>query len=259
MKKDNEINNEKAHEPTPEPVRAEQAEQAKKEDDTCQCHANGKQEDYQALWANYVRACADFENSRKRWERERQDSLKFGNVMLLRELLVVLDEMAQALKIVKVHKDSVEIVKGLEMMYNSFLAILKKQGLSVIETAGKKFDPHFHEIVATREVDNVEEPMILEEIQRGYFLEDKVLRASKVIVGISPQSTDHGQQTAEEKAPPEDSSGPKKEGGMKIDGLLVIVPFLICSMSVSGIHKIGQSDKKYHTHSEQAYEIPLVI
>jgi molecular chaperone GrpE len=185
MKKDNGTNNEKDR--TPPAQDAPVSQQPKKEADSQQGGAGGRQDDYQALWAKYVRACADFENTRKRWEREREETLKFGNVVLLRELIVVLDEMAQALKLVKVHNDSVEIAKGLEMMYNTFFGVLKKQGLSIIETAGKKFDPHLHEIVATREVPDMEEPTILEEVQRGYFLEDKVLRASKVIVGLKKQ------------------------------------------------------------------------
>jgi len=209
MKKDNGIHHEK--EPNVEPAQAGPEAQ-------CQAQPRTESEEFQALWAKYVRACADFDNARKRWDREREEALKFGNVGILRELIVTLDEMAHAVTMVKAHNASAEIVKGLEMMYNNFFSTLKKRGLSVIETQGKKFDPHFHEIVATREMDNVEDPTIIEEVQRGYLLEDKVLRASKVIVGVKPQAKEDSQQSIdrspqkkEEESQSGGDSGAKKE------------------------------------------------
>ncbi|MFA5008895.1 MAG: nucleotide exchange factor GrpE, partial [Candidatus Omnitrophota bacterium] len=164
-----------------EPVKEE-----KKEELCCPDEAvKEKKDDYNALWEKYMRTCADFTNARKRWDREKEDLIKFSTSSLIRDLLIVLDESEQALKMVKEHGNIEEIIKGLEMAYNNFVNLLKKRGLTPIESLGRFFDPHFHEIVATREVDDkTDKPIVLEEVQKGYMLEDKVLRPSKVIVGV---------------------------------------------------------------------------
>lgn len=178
-----------------EPVKEE-----KKEEPCCQQDAAKGKEEYNALWEKYVRMCADFTNARKRWDREKEDLIKFSTSSLMRELLVVLDEAEQALKMVKEHSNIEEIIKGLEMTYNNFLSLLKKRGLEPIESVGKFFDPHLHEIIATREVeDKIEKPIVLEEVQKGYMLEDKVLRPSKVIVGVEKQAAENKQEGKEEK------------------------------------------------------------
>jgi molecular chaperone GrpE len=150
--------------------------------------AEAEREDYAALWEKYVRMCADFTNARKRWDREKEELIKFSTSSLIRDLLIVLDEAEQALKMVKEHSNIEEIIKGLEMTYNNFLNLLKKRGLTPIESIGRFFDPHLHEIVATKEVEDADKPVVLDEVQRGYMLEDKVLRPSKVIVGIQKQA-----------------------------------------------------------------------
>jgi molecular chaperone GrpE len=90
---------------------------------------------------------------------------------------------------VKEHSNIEEIVKGLEMTYSNFISILNKRGLKTIDVTGKEFNPHLHEIVASREVEeDIDNPIVLEEIQKGYLLEDKVLRPAKVIVGIKKKT-----------------------------------------------------------------------
>jgi len=180
----------------------EELAKEEKKEEFCPPQAPGKEkkEDYDALWGKYTRICADFANARKRWDREKEDLIKFSTSSLIRDLLIVLDESEQALKMVKEHGNIEEIIKGLEMAYNNFVNLLKKRGLTPIESIGRFFDPHLHEIVATREVDdNADKPMVLEEIQKGYMLEDKVLRPSKVIVGIKKQVTEDMEQKKEEK------------------------------------------------------------
>ncbi len=177
--------------PKEEPVKEEKKEAAPEEVTSLEKACN-------ILQDKYLRACADFSNAQKRWDRERQDLIKFSNSSLLRELLIVLDEDEQALKMVKEHGNIEEIIKGLEMAYNNFLSILKKQGLRQIACLGKPFDPHLHEVIATKEVnEHMDKPVVLEEIQKGYLLEDKLLRPARVIVGISKKP-----ETKEQK--PED-------------------------------------------------------
>lgn len=179
-----------------EPIREEE-----KEEPCClECAGKEKKEDYGALWEKYMRTCADFTNARKRWDREKEDLIKFSTSSLIRDLLIVLDESEQALKMVKEHGNIEEIIKGLEMAYNNFVNLLKKRGLMPIESLGRFFDPHLHEIIATKEVDDeIDKPVVLEEVQKGYMLEDKVLRPSKVIVGIKKQAAEDREQKKEEK------------------------------------------------------------
>lgn len=147
-------------------------------------------EKYRELWNNYLRLRADMENARKRWDRERLELLKFGNFNLLKDFLVIADELEQALKVTKEHAADAEIMKGVEMTYNNFMSLLRKSGVSLIEAEGRKFDPHSHEIVAQREVDSDElEHVVLTVAQNGYLLEDKVLRTAKVIVGVKKEDT----------------------------------------------------------------------
>jgi len=175
---------------------------------------SGEQENCDILRDKYMRVCADFSNARKRWDREKEDIIKFSDFSLLRDLLIVLDEAEQALKMVKEHSNIAEIIKGLEMTYNNFLNILKKRGLKVIDSVGKSFDPHLHEVIASKDVnENIDKPIVLEEIQRGYLLEDKVLRPARVIVGIKKQSSEDREQKTEDRVQKTEEKGQKPEDG----------------------------------------------
>lgn len=143
--------------------------------------------EYEDLRNKYLRVCADYDNARKRWERDRDDLLKYGAVTLLRDLLTVVDELEAAVKMAREHKADAEILKGLELTHKNFLNLLKRNGLEAIETQGKKFDPHFHEIMGMQEITEGDDQSILQEVQRGYLCEGKVLRTSKVIVGVKKE------------------------------------------------------------------------
>ncbi|MCM8824189.1 MAG: nucleotide exchange factor GrpE [Candidatus Omnitrophica bacterium] len=146
-----------------------------------------KADEYDFLWDKYLRVCAEFDNTRKRWEKEKKDIVKFANYSLIKELLTIIDESEHALKSIRESSPNNDIGRGVEMVYNNLLAILNKQGLKVMNCVGNRFDPHCHEIVGYKEINNDEEYVILEEVQKGYFLEDKVLRTAKVIVGVKPK------------------------------------------------------------------------
>jgi len=190
-----------------EPIKKE-----KKEELCCPQETSKENQDYNALYEKYMRVCADFTNARKRWDREKEDLIKFSTSSLIRDLLIVLDESEQALRMVKEHGNIEEIIKGLEMAYNNFLNLLKKRGLMPIESVGRFFDPHLHEIVATKEVDDkTDKPIVLEEVQKGYMLEDKVLRPSKVIVGVEKQNIENKEEKKEEEKIKDNNS--QNEGG----------------------------------------------
>ncbi len=134
-------------------------------------------------WDKMLRLQADFENSRKRQEKERQDFLKFANVGMILELLNVLDDLERAVELAQTqHQDFSAFLKGVEMILAHLYEMLKEHGLKPIEAAGKLFDPNFHEALMQVENKELPEHTVVEEMQKGYFLSDRVIRTSKVKV-----------------------------------------------------------------------------
>ena len=148
--------------------------------------------EYNDLWDKHLRSCAEFDNARKRWDRERSELVKFSNFMLIKDFVVILDELGHALDSIKKLQSQDAIAQGIELTYNNMFNLLKKEGVSCIEAVGKKFDPHMHEIIGQKESDDDREHIVLEEVQKGYLLADKVLRTSKVIIGIKRQKSEVG-------------------------------------------------------------------
>lgn len=124
------------------------------------------------------RVQAEFENYKKRCEKENSEFIKYANADLIKKLLPILDNFELALKDCRAKDD---FYKGMELIYSHLIEALHSQGLKHIECVGKKFDPYYHEALLTEESDK-EENTILEEMQKGYLLNDKVIRHSKVKV-----------------------------------------------------------------------------
>ncbi len=139
----------------------------------------------------YLRSAADFENAKKRLSRERDEFVKFSQETLLKDLLPVLDNFERALSHAGNSKDPV--IAGIQMVFKQMNEILKNQGLVRMKTVGELFDPSRHEIVSFAEGDGRQDE-ITEEIEPGYFLYDRLLRAAKVRVRSS-----HSSSAAEEK------------------------------------------------------------
>ena len=118
---------------------------------------------------------ADFDNYKKRILKERGEVVNTANENLIKELLTILDDFERSLVLVKNKED----LKGLELIYKNFLKILESFGLKKIEVEGKKFDHYYHEVLLKEKSDK-EEGIILEELQKGYLLNGKVIRHSKV-------------------------------------------------------------------------------
>jgi len=117
---------------------------------------------------------ADFENFRKMVEREREEVIKSANKKIIEDILEILDDLENAIK--KTNEDE---SKGFRIIRNKLLRILENYGLKKIECVGKKFDPYYHEVIITEKSEK-EDGTILEEIQEGYMLGEKVIRHSKV-------------------------------------------------------------------------------
>lgn len=126
-----------------------------------------------------LRQMADFENYRKQLDREREEFMEYANEKLITQLLEVIDNFERALPILK--ENDPESAHGIEMVYKQLVQILEKSGLRRIEAIGKKFDPYYHEVFLQEESDEPE-GTIIEELQKGYMLNSKVIRHSKVKV-----------------------------------------------------------------------------
>jgi molecular chaperone GrpE len=130
-----------------------------------------------------LRARAEFDNARRRAERERGDFLQFATMDLVREVLPVLDDFERGLKTETADK---EYAKGVELIHQRLFETLKKMGLEPIDTAGKQFDPNLHQAVERVETDDGEDQAILGEFQRGYNFRGKLIRPAMVKVAVRP-------------------------------------------------------------------------
>ena len=132
----------------------------------------------------YFYLAAEMENARRRFEREKENLVKFGNEKVISGLLTVIDNLDLTLQAVANEEDEKikNIVVGVEMVRDQFLEQLKSSNVSIIETKGKKFDPKLHEALGQREEEGIEAGTILDEVQKGYVLNGRVLRAAKVMI-----------------------------------------------------------------------------
>ncbi len=134
-------------------------------------------------WDRLLRLQADFDNTRKRLDREKQDFVKFANEGIILELLNILDDLERTLELAESkHQDLPAFLKGVEMILSHLYEMLKEYGIKPIEAQGKLFDPNYHEALMQAENKDVPEHTILEELQKGYLLNDRVIRTAKVKV-----------------------------------------------------------------------------
>jgi len=138
------------------------------------------------LNSKYLRLYADFENYRKRVNKDKEDLVRYGNESLLYELLPAIDNLELALKHASDEVNS-GLVQGVEVTLKELQRTLEKFGLSRIEAAGKPFDPTVHHAMSQIERDDMDEKLIAEEFRAGYRYRDKVLRPSLVAVSIKVQ------------------------------------------------------------------------
>lgn len=155
-----------------------------------------KEQEYQLLKEaaqykeKYVRLYADFENTRKRFERDKSEFIKYANEGLIIEFLNIMDDLQRTVKAASAqHPDYEGFLKGIEMIMAHIYDLLKKNDVKVMDSLGKKFDPHCHEILMQQETSNLEDGLIIEEFQKGYFLGDRVIRTAKVKVAINKGDT----------------------------------------------------------------------
>lgn len=132
-----------------------------------------------AMTAKYMRLMADFQNFKKRTAKEKQDIYAYGNEKLIISMLEVLDNFDRA---IDQGSTDTKFAQGMDMIYEQFMGVLKKAGLSEIEALGADFDPNFHSAVMMEDTDEYESGKVSGVVAKGYTLNDKVIRPSMVKV-----------------------------------------------------------------------------
>jgi|ERR1051326_4156865 len=127
-----------------------------------------------------LRLAADFDNYKKRAARERQEYVAFANERILKELLPILDDLERALSAAEQHEEA-QLEEGVRLVHRSLASLLERQGVKEIATEGK-FDPHVHEALLAQPSEENEQGDVLDVIQKGYTLGDRVVRPARVIV-----------------------------------------------------------------------------
>ena len=147
-----------------------------------------KEEEIMQLQDRILRLAAETENTRKRLEREKAEGIGYANESLIRELLPVIDNLERALQHGDKDANCANLLEGVRMILKSFGDVLGKFGCVSFESVGKAFDPNYHEAVMQQESSDHPEKTILQELQKGYTLRERLIRPAMVIVSRAPQS-----------------------------------------------------------------------
>jgi len=139
-------------------------------------------ERYDELHDKYLRLGAEFDNYKKRTDREFTRQVQFANEELFREVLPILDDLERTIHATKEESSFEQLKEGIELVYNNFKNILRRRGVEPIESVGEEFDPNLHEAMMVQESDDHESKTVIQEFERGYKLGDTVLRHAKVVV-----------------------------------------------------------------------------
>ena len=141
-----------------------------------------------------LRTMAEFDNYRKRVAREKDDLAKYGAEKMALDLLPVADNFERALEQAKTAADAAAVVEGVKMIFKQFLATLEKFNIKPFDSIGQTFDPEKHEAMAQQEHGQHAENTVIAEFQKGYFLNDKLLRPARVVVSRGPDDSNGAQE-----------------------------------------------------------------
>ncbi|BAT71914.1 molecular chaperone GrpE [Thermosulfidibacter takaii ABI70S6] len=134
-----------------------------------------------ALYDKLLRTLAEFDNFRKRIQRDLEVAKELANETIIKEILLVLDNFERALEAIEQNKNVESFIEGVKLIHKQLKETLKKFGVEEIEAVGKEFDPNVHEAIMQVE-DEEKDNVVVQEVQKGYKLKGKLIRPSKVIV-----------------------------------------------------------------------------
>ncbi len=180
-----------------------QDEEAKEEE-------NSPEKEIETLKEEKIRLLAEMENLRKRFEREKIETIKFGSINLARDILSPGDNLERALDALpedENHSESIKnLIDGLKMVLKEYKNTLEKHGVKKIETLNQKFDHNFHQAMMEVENNDVEEGTVVQEVQSGYTMHDRLLRAAMVGVSKKPVTKTEDLKEEKEEDSPENES-----------------------------------------------------
>ena len=166
-------------------------------------------EEIKTLKEEKIRVLAEMENLRKRFDREKIDSIKYGSVNFARDILSPGDNLERALSAIKQeeeHPQSIKnLIEGLLMVKKELSTALEKNGITKIESLDKKFDPNLHQAMMEIENNDLEEGIVVQEIQTGYMMHDRLLRPAMVGVSKKPQKATEVESDKEVESDSEES------------------------------------------------------
>jgi molecular chaperone GrpE len=144
----------------------------------------------------YLRALAELENQKKRVKREWEKHTQYANERLIYDILPILDNFERGIEASKLSHDFEGLAEGVEIIYRQLQELLEKEGVRQFESLGEVFDPHKHDAVLTIESDEHPPDTIIDEIERGYVMGDKVLRPARV--SVSRERSNSGNEHVDE-------------------------------------------------------------
>ena len=130
----------------------------------------------------YMRSLAEIENLKKRFQKDKSDLIKFSNELLIKQLLSVIDNLEKAISACEDENSLHAVKEGVELTLKGLLDSLEKAGLEQVEAKEKPFDPNFHAAISEQEDDTADPGTVLQELQKGYILNERLIRPAMVIV-----------------------------------------------------------------------------
>ena len=152
-------------------------------EDTPRKTANTDAEKQAELNDKYLRLHADFENFRRRTNKEKSELLMYGNKELFLKILPVYDDFERAMELLEKSDNKEAAIDGVKLIFNKFTNTLQQAGLKEIDSNGKEFDPEIHEAITKIHISPDMKGKVVDTMQKGYMLNDKIIRHSKVVVG----------------------------------------------------------------------------
>ena len=181
----------------------ESINEEKEQENTSETTAKSSEEIISDLENKIVRQYADMENQRRRYEKEKEDAYEYGGFSFAKEILNLIDNLKRSKENIE-NDESLKDTKGfdiiinhLDIIYNDMISILKKNNIQPIECIGKKLDPNLHQAMMEIEDENKESGIVLQEIQKGFMMKDRLLRPS--LVGVSKKLANKDEKNKENK------------------------------------------------------------
>jgi len=178
------------------------------EEETQETEEDILKEEIKTLKEEKIRVLAEMENLRKRFDREKIDSIKYGSVNFARDILSPGDNLERALSAInqeEEHPQSIKnLIEGLLMVKKELSTALEKNGITKIESLDKKFDPNLHQAMMEIENSDLDEGIVVQEIQTGYMMHDRLLRPAMVGVSKKPQKATEVESDKEVESDSED-------------------------------------------------------